>query len=99
MPVFFTILVEHLIWSDANIAHIARHQINPSEVEEVCFGEHMATDSYGGRVLVIGSTQDGKVLTIILHEKEERVFFPVTARPASRKERKLYEAYQTKEVA
>jgi hypothetical protein len=33
--------IRRLIWDDWNIAHIARHEVSPDEVEEVCDAEHV----------------------------------------------------------
>jgi hypothetical protein len=35
--------IDDLEWDDRNEAHIARHQVEPEEVEDVCYGNHMAT--------------------------------------------------------
>jgi hypothetical protein len=32
------VLIEELIWPQDRIDHIARHRVQPDEVEEVCFG-------------------------------------------------------------
>lgn len=43
------------------------------------------------RKRVIGATQDGRILTIILAPSgKSEIYYPVTARPADRKERALY---------
>jgi uncharacterized DUF497 family protein len=99
VSVVYILHVEQLIWSKLNIAHIARPEITPSEVEEACFGEHIATDTYNHRVLLIGITQAGRAITVVLHPQENHAYFPVTARPTSRKERKLYEMHKREEVA
>ena len=73
------------------MAHIARHQVSPEEVEEVCQGEHIVRQGYSGRLMLIGPTFSGHMLAIVLEpDDEEDVYYPVTARPASRKERRLY---------
>ena len=79
-----------LIWHAANIAHIARHAVTKDEVEQVCAGKPITSQTYGGRIRVIGETIDGRVLTAILAPKVDNLYYPVTARPASRRERALY---------
>lgn len=80
-------------WNAANIEHIARHGVSPSEVEEVFYRRFI----YGSmevvkgeiRVTLIGATNGGRVLTITFQARLNEVRI-VTARDASRKERKLY---------
>jgi uncharacterized DUF497 family protein len=75
------------------VAHIARHEIIPDEVEEVCHGRPIVQDGYGGRSLVIGPTNSGRMLTVVIDPDplERGVYYPVTARPASRREREIYQ--------
>jgi uncharacterized DUF497 family protein len=86
------LFVRRLIWDTWNIAHIARHDVIPDEVEEVCHGDPVTSQTYNGRLRVVGPTRSHRMLTGILAPTEERgVYYPVTARPADRKERRSYE--------
>ncbi len=86
------LIILRLIWDDWNIAHIARHKVIPNEVEEVCFGTPFIQKGDKGRWLLTGPTNAGRMLSVVLDpEDEEGVFYPVTARPASRKERENYQ--------
>lgn len=83
--------VQRLIWDTWNVVHIARHDVIPSEVEEVCHGKPITADTYKGRLRVIGPTITGRMLTVILDkEPEDKVYYPITARPSDRKERREY---------
>jgi uncharacterized DUF497 family protein len=73
------------------VAHIARHGVIPDEVEEVCHGQHVDLQSYQGRIILIGPTQAGRVLAVVLDPQAGDVYYPITARPASRKERRYYQ--------
>jgi len=86
------LFVRRLIWDTWNIAHIARHDVIPDEVEEVCHGHPVTSQTYQGRIRVIGPTSNQRMLTVILAPTEERgvYYYPVTARPADRKERRQY---------
>lgn len=85
------IRVDRLIWDEGNIAHIARHDVTPQEVEEVCHGSFITKDAKAGRVMIIGSTKSGSALCIILDpEEQEGVWYPVTARSADKAERRKY---------
>lgn len=92
------VFIKRLIWDEWNIAHIARHDVTPDEVEEVCHYSPVFRDSYKGRKLVIGPTKLGRMVTVALDPEPdmEDVYYPVTAHPASRKERRRYK--EVKEV-
>jgi uncharacterized DUF497 family protein len=84
--------VRHLIWDDWNVPHIARHQVTCEEVEEVCRSQPITSETYNNRLRVVGPTQSGKMLTIILApQEEEGVYYVVTARPADHRERRNYQ--------
>jgi uncharacterized DUF497 family protein len=83
--------VRRLIWDAWNVAHIARHRVIPEEVEEVCHDQPITSETYKGRLRVIGLTQSGRILTVILAPTPDAgVYYPITARPADRKERRNY---------
>src|SRR5438270_771637 len=50
----------------------------------------LSSGTYAGRLRIIGPTARGRLLTAILAPRGRGVFYPVTARPASRDERRLY---------
>lgn len=81
--------INRLIWDQWNIAHIAHHDVFAGEVEEVCHGEPKVSDTYDGRLRVVGPVL-GKILTVILAPKNEGVYYVVTARTADRQERRQY---------
>jgi uncharacterized DUF497 family protein len=83
-------IIRQLLWDAWNIAHVGRHEVTPSEVLEICQQEPITSETYGGRLRVIGRTR-GRILTAILApQSEEGVYYVITARTASRKERQLY---------
>ena len=84
------VFVRELVWDGWNVAHIARHGVTPHEVEAVCRGFTHASRTYKGRLRVIGQTASGRMLTVILAPVECEIYYPVTARPASRRERRTY---------
>jgi uncharacterized DUF497 family protein len=84
--------IRRLRWDDWNVGHIARHQVSPEEVEEVWHSDYIIREAYGGRIVLIGPTSTGRTLAVVLDpEPEEGVYYPVTARPASRRERRQYQ--------
>jgi uncharacterized DUF497 family protein len=85
-------IIKALVWEpEINVAHIAeKHRISVAEVEAACFGSPVFATGYAGRLRVIGPTDGGRMLAVILAAKGGGVYYPVTARPASRRERELY---------
>ena len=73
------------------MGHIAKHRVTPEEVEEVCHAEPLVFEAKRGRIIGVGPTVDGRVLAVVLAPEGEGVYYPITARPASKKERRLYE--------
>ena len=82
--------VRRLSWDAWNVSHIARHQVTPEEVEQVCHGQHVQRQAYAGRIMLIGTTEAGRILSVVLNPEENDMYYPVTARPASRGERRVY---------
>lgn len=86
--------VRRLVWDSWNISHIARHNVTPEEVEEVCHGPFVTLAGYAERILVLGPTSAGRMLVVVLEPVDPGVYYAVTARPASRKERRYYLAQE-----
>ena len=81
-------LIDRLDWDPGNIAHIARHGVTPEEVEEVRNGRFVTRRSYANRIMIIGPTAGDRLLAVVLEPVEDRAYRVVTARPASRRERR-----------
>lgn len=90
------IVVKELIWDDWNIKHIGKHKVSREEVEqakEIIY--HRRT--YDGKYLATGRSGN-RLITIILRRKSIGKYYVVTARAASRKERrKIYEKESKKQ--
>lgn len=84
------VTVQRLIWDEWNVSHIAGHEVTPDEVEQVCHGAFVVLQGYAGRLLLLGPTVEGRMLVAVLEPVADGVFYIVTARPASRKERRYY---------
>lgn len=83
--------IAELIWDDWNIRHIARHNVIPEEVEEVCESNNInVSKSRKQTYRIIGKTLAGRYLFIILALKGRSSFYIVTARDATFSERKLF---------
>lgn len=84
------IVIRKLIWDSWNIAHIARHDVTPDEVEDVCHGDYITSQTYGGRIRVVGLTSTGRMLAIILAPREKGAYYIVTAHNANTGEQQRY---------
>lgn len=83
--------VKQLVWDEWNITHIARHEVIPEEVEEICHSDALVQQGHRGRLLIIGLTRGNKMITVIIDpEPEKGVYYVVTARSSSKRERKIY---------
>jgi uncharacterized DUF497 family protein len=82
--------VEEIDWSFASIEHIARHGVEPEEVDEVVFGRPIVARSRKETYRLIGQTGAGRLLTVILAPRGAGVFAVVTARDATGAERRAF---------
>ena len=80
--------IESLSWDEWCEEHIAGHGVRFEEVEEA-----VQDILYNRRsreyLLVIGRTSSGRYLTVVLDDEGDGFWYPVTARPTNRSERKL----------
>ena len=86
--------IASLVWDDWNRAHIQKHGVSPSEVEDVIGGDAIAFPSYKDRLVIIGPNRDGELRVVVagLVPGSDDVYYVFSARPASRKERHRYAA-------
>ena len=83
-------------WDEANIEHIARHNVAPSEAEDVFFDtknvldediEHSIAED---RFIIIGKTKEGRLLYQIFTKRGNKIRV-ISARDINKKEVELYE--------
>ncbi len=87
-------LVHKLIWDAWNVTHIAHHSVTPQEVEEICQANSQTEVANKGRIRITGNTSKGRIISAFLDpEPKEHVYYTVTARDASKKERRAYEEW------
>jgi len=67
------VVVKGLIWDEWNKEHIAKHEVLVEEVEEVCHGKYQIIDSYRKRILVIGKTNAGRRLAVVLSPEDRNL--------------------------
>ena len=91
-------LIDEFIWPADRLDHIARHGIQPEEVEEVCFGRALVQRAKSrGRspvFYVLGETLSGRQLFCVIIRFPGGKGFPVTARPMTGKEKRRYQRWK-----
>lgn len=88
------VVIKKLVWDEWNITHIARHTIIPNEVEEICQASSQVENANKGRIRITGVTKKGRIISAFLDpEPEKGMYYPVSARDASRKERRNYQTW------
>ena len=75
-------------------AHIARHGVRLAEVDEVVFGSPFPTRTREGRRRLIGQTQGGRYLTVIVVSLGYGVYALIAARDADDAERRRHLAWR-----
>lgn len=89
------IVIHEFIWDEVNLEHIKKHGVSQREVEyakDIIY--HRRT--YGGKYLMTGRS-DKRLLTIIIRRKGLGKYYVVSARDASKKERRqIYEKESNK---
>jgi uncharacterized DUF497 family protein len=84
------VFVDHVLWSGASVAHVARHGISPEEVEDVLLTPPI--DARRGErentYLVLGRTRAGRRLLVVIAPRPRNSWYVVTARDVDRAERR-----------
>jgi uncharacterized DUF497 family protein len=80
-------------WDVHNVGHVARHRVEPAEVEEAFERSHViipAREADGeNRWKLLGRSAAGRYLVVVFTIRHERLR-PVTAHTMNQKERKIY---------
>jgi len=83
-------------WDEANIEHVARHNVIPEEAEEVFFDKNNALDedikhsTVEKRFIIIGKTQKGRLLYQIFTRRGDKLRV-ISSRDINKKEVNLFE--------
>jgi len=85
------VYVEDVIWDENNVEHLAAHQVKPEEVEDVIWDDPWFERRRGRqRYYVYGQTSGGRYLFIVLDREYNSVFYVVTARDMTDREKEYY---------
>lgn len=82
--------IHELLFDEWNEEHIAQHGVVPEEVEEVCWRRPYVSKTRQERLRVIGQTEAGRYLVVILASRGKGSYYPITARDATQAERRLF---------
>lgn len=77
-------------WNDQSEAHIARHNITPSEVEEAGSRPYQLSKGREDTTLLFGQTYAGCYIMTVLTEAFDGRWYVVTARDMDRTEQQAY---------
>ena len=72
-------IIDELEWDDENIGHIARHNVSPKEVEDICFTMHLSEKEGNKRYILSGQTESGRYLNVVIERIGGGLFRPITA--------------------
>lgn len=81
--------VKNFIWDDDNIEHIARHRVEPEEVEEVFDSPCHIRRLWGNRYIAYGRSRSGRYLFVAFDYENQEVVV-ATARNMTRREKRFY---------
>lgn len=81
---------EDLIWDDWNEEHIARHQVGPLEATEAVAEATSMTRGRDNTFQLVGQTDAGRYLFVVLARRIGRIYYVVSARDATRSEQRTY---------
>jgi uncharacterized protein len=80
-----------VMWTEDSEAHIARHGVQPSEVEQALYGRpRLSTTGRKGTTLVLGTSNEGRHLLVVVTEAADGRDFVVTARDMTDSEKRLF---------
>lgn len=83
--------ISRFIWTPQNIGHIAQHGMTPFEVEEACYRSPLVLKGPFGRYYVLGQTETGRHLFIVLAYQGKGSVYTITARDMTLSEKRRYE--------
>lgn len=88
--IVFMKLESDLVWDDWNREHIKKHNVEIAEVEDIYKSKFITEQSYQKRILILGRTNQGRLLTIVISDEKQENPYVVSARDMSVKERRYF---------
>lgn len=85
------IVIRKLIFDRYNLEHIKKHNVAREEIEQVGQNFLYHRKTHTGRYLAVGRV-GSRIITLVIRRESQEKYYVVTARDASKKERKdVYE--------
>lgn len=88
------LILRELVWSSNRVEHIARHDVPPEEVEQVCFGRSLVLGAKASGknpfYQILGQTSSGRYLLCVVLQFPGEKGYPATARPMTDKEKRRF---------
>ena len=87
--------IGRLDWDNYRVEHIAKHDVIPSEVWEVCEDPlHLARRQGRNRYRLYGQTANGRYLFVVLEHVERTFYKPITARDMTDREKRNFRRHR-----
>ena len=77
-------------WDEDSIDHIWKHHVEPEEVEETLDGRHFFRGGRGRTYYVLGRSESGRYLFVVLSRKPSSNYRVVTTRDMTTAERQWF---------
>ena len=92
--------IQRFVWPEDRIDHIARHGVEPDEVEEACFGRSLVQraklEGENPVYYVLGETNGGRYRFCVVIRFPDGTGYPVTARPMTDKEKRRFRQWKNR---
>jgi len=82
--------IDSLYWDDENIEHISKHNVDPQEVEDVCFGTYIIRREGDRRYILSGQSANGRYLNVVIERVSKELFRLITAFEMSENYKRRY---------
>ncbi len=92
--------IQEIIWPEDRVEHISRHNIQPEEVEEVCFSRPLLlrakSEGKNPVYYVLGQANSGRYLFCVIIQFPDGKGYPVTVRLMTKKEKARYRKWKSR---
>ncbi|MGH2557501.1 MAG: BrnT family toxin [Thermomicrobiales bacterium] len=85
-----SVRIHRLVFGGDRVEHIARHGVSVAEVEEIAYGDFVVARTRNDRYGLIGQTDGGRYLYIVVAPRGSGIYGLVTARDATDRERRAF---------
>jgi hypothetical protein len=55
-------IIDNLEWDDMNLLHLNKRNVSPNDIEDICYGKHLASRGRNKRYNLYGQTKSGRFL-------------------------------------